>query len=117
VTRVFAPPQTAEQKARVKYLCCACGHHGRRKHTCGFCGSEDVFDKTLPEWSCLRCKENTALYESVCVECQKELFAGALAEALGLIDRDDETLLESREDYGSTSHRVFLGSFLSKESL
>jgi hypothetical protein len=84
MTRVHAPPQKPELKARVKYFCCACGHHGRRRFTCGFCGSEDVFNKTLPEWPCNVCGDYTALFEGMCVECQKGLLAAAIAEALGV---------------------------------
>jgi hypothetical protein len=85
------------------------------EHTCKHCGSEDIFDKRLPEWPCKRCNEYTALYKSVCVECQKELFGVALSVLLlgdDDIDRDDlNHLLHPREDYGDAEHRVFNGVF------
>ncbi len=83
--------------------------------TCPHCESEDTFDKRLPEWPCQRCEEYTALYQSVCVECSKELLATALAGLLGVegvADPEDQKFYNPKEDFGDADHRVYLGAYL-----
>lgn len=58
------------------------------------CGSEDVFDKSLPEWPCDRCGEHLALYKSTCQGCQT-----------------NEPQFNPNEDYGAREFRFFHGSF------
>jgi RecJ-like exonuclease len=103
--------------------CCACRKDGdvTADFKCPHCGSEDTFDKRLPEWPCERCeKEHSALYKSLCVECQKEVLVVALAEAFGIEDSlqhsDDLVYLNPQEDYGDAAHLVFRGSFLLGET-
>lgn len=73
---------------------------------CSCCGSEDVFDKTLPEWPCTMCAKPQALFDSACAECQRMLFGEALAELFGI--KPDYNPME---DYGAPEFRVFRGEF------
>jgi len=121
--RVYARPQKESTKAKTRYYCCACGYHGRRKYKCGFCASEDVFDKTEASWPCGICKEPQALFESICVECQRKkanavipaLLVSLFDQLFGIDIRDGglpEDLEENpEEDFGSAAHRSFRGRF------
>lgn len=112
ITRVFARPQKAETKAKAKYYCCACGHHGRRKHLCAFCSSEDVFDKTLPEWPCTSCSDDSATFQDTCIECKKKLLGVALAQLFEVDGADDDDDLNPQEDFGDSDHKIFRGHHL-----
>lgn len=102
---------------KLRYYCCACKTHTRRKVLCHNCGSEDVFDKTEASWPCKRCSEPMAKFESICVECGKELLASVLAELFfgedyAVHPDDYDHLQNPKEDYGAPEFRVFRGSFL-----
>ncbi len=101
----------------MNHHCCACRKDGdvTADFKCPHCGSEDTFDKRLPEWPCERCKDLTALYRSVCLECSKELLGRALSHLFfgeEVADHNDDFFLDPREDFGDSSHRLFHGSLL-----
>jgi hypothetical protein len=110
----------------MKYHCCACKRNSRTKLLCSKCGSEDVFDKTKPDWPCGSCNDPSALFNDLCESCKETgrdrvtvQLVVALMDVFGLdvtdpYEPEDENPLV---DYGDAAHKVFLGIFGKEQRL